>query len=582
MTKVRITQFAVFSMAGLIAVTPGFAQVDHRVRSNSESGAGRALDANNQVGSGGFNQPAQSQYGFDYGQRANEIITGNVTGLAGFQGISPIVANNAFRVGLPSAGLAQFRATSVGLPDVRSGFLTGGPGSYYDTQQIIPDAGSYARSVNLPGSTFLSSPYRRPPMPYERELQQQFLIRDPSDTRLQANQSIAPRTRQTPIVPGTSGSSITDTSRVSPFANAAGSSIFGTPSLAQPLSLNANPQSIYPIDFHSPSAGRLNPPGNRPDQRLASDTPIGMRKSLTNESRPDDPFSPMGSGDLTERGPLAGPVLNQGPPGPDGIPLQSSIKTTALTGGDRFLDMVAAVQAAQSDGIKDLGFIARAKSNSPNSDEKSFTENGSTELSVTPPAKSDSPAPKTGSVSDMASAAKWVSSTLDDPIKTFTGRYQGKLNDNMVAAEDALHRGQYYSAARFYEIASNIDPSNPLPLLGRGHALTAAGDYMSAVVSIERGIARFPQIAAFRIDLPAIVGRHDVFDIRRADLESRLETLEDYRLRFLLGYLEIYSGMTERGLNDLNKASSQAPSGSMIALFPDFVTGKAPVPELRD
>jgi len=58
---------------------------------------------------------------------------------------------------------------------------------------------------------------------------------------------------------------------------------------------------------------------------------------------------------------------------------------------------------------------------------------------------------------------------------------------------------------------------------------------MSAALSLQQGIARFPQIAAFRLDLPALAG--SVYDVRRADLERRLANSDQYELRFLLGYM---------------------------------------------
>ena len=178
-------------------------------------------------------------------------------------------------------------------------------------------------------------------------------------------------------------------------------------------------------------------------------------------------------------------------------------------------------------------------------------------------------------------AIRWADTGLDNPIQSFAGKYESQLNSYMTAAEDYLKRGEYYNAAAQYEIAYTIDPSNPLPLMGRGHALAAAGDYMSAVSSIERGIARFPQIAAFKIDLLTIAGRVDAFDIRRADLEHRLETNEDYRLRFLLGYIELYSGQEERGLRNLEAASKAAPADGIIAKFPDLLTGRIELPPIR-
>ena len=180
----------------------------------------------------------------------------------------------------------------------------------------------------------------------------------------------------------------------------------------------------------------------------------------------------------------------------------------------------------------------------------------------------------------LSEPAKWASEVIDEPLRTFAGRFKNKLNDYMLSGEEELHRGQYYSAARYFELASSIDPMNPLPLLARGHALAAAGDYRSSVRYITMGIERFPQIAAFRIDLPALLGRPDVFDIRRADLEDKLAVGENRELRFLLGYLELYSGLPDEGIQNLRIAAKASPPESIIGMFVDLILGLRELPPI--
>ena len=75
-----------------------------------------------------------------------------------------------------------------------------------------------------------------------------------------------------------------------------------------------------------------------------------------------------------------------------------------------------------------------------------------------------------------------------------------------------------------------------------------------------------------------MVGQSDVFDRRRADLERRLTYREDYELRFLLGYLELYSGLTDAAQKNLTLAAKGAPKDSVIARFPDLVFGMERIP----
>lgn len=558
------------------------AQIDYRVQRSNEQTAGRALDANQQVGSGGFNQPVSGQYRFDYGLRANEIITGNVTGLGAFQGYSPIGANNAFRIGLPSAELSRFRSTTVGLPEIQSGRLDYGPGSFYDPQQTISDAGLITRGMNAVGGSNLSSPYRRPPLPFEQNISQQFMLPDPTDRRLQNNTAFAPSLRQRPIAPETNNDLAISPISLPRYDLAAQSSLFGAPSIGDgrnrlSLSLPFNPLSAPPNAILP--ARTFGGPNN---QRIASDEPLGGTGI---------PHRPLGPGevpkppDMEHGSSPAGGDLPQGLLGPDGEPLSPGTSTSGPVGGDRYSQMLAAVSAAQQSGIRHIGLFARTPEPSatdataPGAIGVTQSPGGTGDGAIQPPAQ-PKPSESRKAIAELASAARWSGAGLDQPIKTFTSAYRGRFNEYMAAAETALKQGNYYDAARYYELANSIDGDNPLPLLGRGHALAAAGDYISAVGSIERGIERFPQIAAFRIDLPSITGRPDAYDIRRADLEKRLEGADDYRFRFLLGYLELYSGLDERGLRDIERAARMAPNGSAIPTFFNLLTGKEPTPEI--
>ncbi len=80
-------------------------------------GDGRALDANQQVGSGGTNQ-VQGQV--DYRAR-NDVVTGNVSGGRGFQGDVGYSAPGEFRSSLGSDSLFNFQARSLPSSPLISG-----------------------------------------------------------------------------------------------------------------------------------------------------------------------------------------------------------------------------------------------------------------------------------------------------------------------------------------------------------------------------------------------------------------------------------------------------------------------------
>lgn len=549
--------------AFLCAAQVAAAQIDHRVNNRVPGTDGRVLDNNTLRGSGGVNQPRVA--GFDGGLRANAIITGNVTGLAGFHAQTPVLQNNRFRAGLPSSGLSRFNAITVGVGEVRANRPLS-PTLYYGRAETFADLGFIRSGLTRPGSSQLITPFGRPlrlTTPTLSALSSNLF--DPTDALISRDPMISGLGMRQREVTLPSASSVPGASVIEPFTGAVGSSIFGTPGPSV-----VTPRSVAGLDRLRPArlgqSGRLEPLLGASVMDLLSTTEL--------------PIGQVGDQDLaSERSRLG---TTHGPigfaPGPATADPASSEAAPPDLGGDRFSDLLQAVQAAERIGVDRLGFLGRGAAE-PESGESAGE--GVKADGRTPRASASGRRPGRG-VAELSIAVRWASALLDHPIKSFAGKYGGRLNRYLALAEEAMGRGEYYKAAGQYELAMTVDPNNPLPLLGRGHALLAAGDYVSALLAIERGIRLFPQIAAFRLDLPALAGRHDAFDIRRADIEDRLSHTEHYELRFLLGYLELYSGLEQEGLRDLDRAAEAAPPDRMIAIFPDLIRGRRPLPPVGE
>ncbi|MBB6429542.1 hypothetical protein [Algisphaera agarilytica] len=132
--------WSAMAVAGLMAV-PATAQT------RANQGGGRALDANNQVGSGGTNR-LENQV--DYSAR-NDLITGNVAGGFGFQDDVGYSAPGAFLDDLGSEELFSFRAASLGSSPVianlpNAGTIRGGNIVVYNNFTTIPTS----RQINTP------------------------------------------------------------------------------------------------------------------------------------------------------------------------------------------------------------------------------------------------------------------------------------------------------------------------------------------------------------------------------------------------------------------------------------------------
>ncbi len=147
----------------------------------------------------------------------------------------------------------------------------------------------------------------------------------------------------------------------------------------------------------------------------------------------------------------------------------------------------------------------------------------------------------------------------DGPITSFVGKGESELNKRLKLAEQLLADGQYYKAADQYNFARIMDPQNPLPRLGRAMAFLAAGNYMTSTTNLFAAIQMFSPLAYFDLKMDAFLPDLRVLDRRRAELEQRLERREDFRLRFLLGFAEYYSGLKDIGLKDMTKAAEYFP-----------------------
>ncbi len=576
----------------LVFIALSYGQIDYRSDRLAPGMSGNLLDRNPMIGSGGYNSPVSNPW--MHGRGADAIVTGNVTGLAGFHGLTPLTHSNRFRETLPSASLSDFQRISVGIEDVQSGRAMR-PTYYLGQQETISDLGFIRHGLNRPGSSTVHSPFVQPRLltgTVQRDEPGQPLARPDlrGDLRLPESEL---GTTQKDFVPSASSSSLLRSpwGRPSPFSQATTSSLFGAPRASQAVLDQTNDRSdlsrfapvpydrtvellreleLREIEGETPGRG----PNDRRDLQTLTDGP-GLGSA--------SPSALVWPG--RERAlPTVGRSIERGP---FDFRRPSKSDPSAQVGADpdRFTLMYEAVWASQRAGRAISGFVRPATSPSGPTPEGRIPEDPLTTSEPASPSRSKPDSSATvadaeSMIADSVARLRWADKTVGDPITTFANESQDRLNTYLRDAETALHEGEYYRAAGYYELARSIDPRNPLPWLGRGHALAAAGDFLSAVLSLERGVGLFPQIAAFRLDLPSIVGRHDAFDVRRAELERRLETAENYRLRFLLGYLELYSGLVQEGLHDLELAARGAPEDSVIAMFPDLVVGRTNLPPL--
>jgi hypothetical protein len=549
---------------------------------------GRLFDANTQI--------SGSRYNFGRPQSplllGNSVATGNVRSGLSFRGFQPISDPTSFMTTIPSGALSNFRRDSVSVADAAlASPLIGGPW--------------YAPSLTAPTVGFLSG---------------QFLPRTPiPDQRLQParDSGIMTALRQPlgPIGPPPSAvrgsSELLSAQIIGMIPGELTSSIFGPPQppAATPTRETFTPSVVEPglrggqatigqtgINWTAPYLQEV--PGSRP--------PLGTMLDLVRERRlqrfpVDTEQEPGTPGELLPQ-PQPQPQLpsSLGPVMPE--PEQSDASPLTFGPGalaERFgesrtlrpgaMDSAGADLAGISAPLPDTSVLpgydvftdmqlAMALSGNPNADwfaqmQRAIRENPATAVMLRERADVD--------------AQEFIQQMLNSPIQTFHGRGESPKNNEMLRAESLMEIGHYFEASRRYQIAHRIDPLDPLPLIGRGNALLAAGEYLTAALALMQGFERYPELSRFALDLPKLVGGREIIDIRRADIMRMLETRDDPQLRFLLGYLEYFSGdakLRESGLANFDRAAHLDTSNSLISRMPALLRheGTLPPPKLPE
>jgi hypothetical protein len=501
----------------------------------------RSFEPNAGFGLGGtpINRPYSPMSG-------NAFASGNVRGGFALHSFSPISDPTAFRASLGSGGLSNFLRDSVSVYDAYGS--QGAPYSpyapFYDPARTAPTAGflSGQTSPGLEGG--LSKP-------------NDFSVARPTPGLL--NYGPPSQQRYDPLADRTGAPS--------PIAT----SIFGVMPI-KPVEINpvAKPMTDPITPLREP-----NRPGQAPspiaNDKMASrgqfDTRVTPRPIVEPLGAPLDVVLKGNVQDMLAAQKPMPSILDERPPVPDTPrdPAQPPLSprvgalrdASMLPGNDVFTDMRLALAMVSdpkaSEVFRDMQKAAAGMAR-----------------------------PTGQAAAQEIEAATFIDRLTKAPLKTFVGEGSSPVNDELLKGESLLQIGQYYDAARRFERASMLDPGNPLPNIGRGHALLAAGDYLSASLSLVRGLERFPELTRFDVDLKSFLKSGEIIDIRRADLMQQLERREDPTLRFLLGYLEYYTGDREHGLANLDRAALDADPASIIRRYPALLRneGLPPPPKM--
>ncbi|MFH1748568.1 MAG: hypothetical protein ABIG44_16155 [Planctomycetota bacterium] len=518
---------------------------------------GRLFDRNPQVGSGGYNyaRPLSPLI------PGNTIATGNVRGGMALRGYSPIGDPTSFRAGLGTSTLGAFRRDSVSVADYGSVYGSSLTTPYYDPSRTVPTVG------------FLSGQYgqatpRIGPLPSPGRSSTPLGVPGPLDLRVGAalgtDRGVSQRDSD-PLRAQIVGLSPGQSPELS-------SSIFGPlPSTMMPsMRLDQNlTTGLSQLPEVSERSSTLLAPYQTPrlDEPLGSRPPLGtpleyIRSRETSRVTGPEQTDPFAAQPSDEADLVPGPL---GAVPPESAAAPAPTRETLLPGDLRLRDISV---LPGYDVFTDMQ-LARTLEADPSA---GWWEQMQAVIRTEPAAAAI--------LDEQATlqAQEFIEQVRNSPIRTFHGAGPSVMNDELLKAESLLEIGQYFEAVRRYDVAHRQNPLNPLPLIGKGNALLAAGEYLSAVVALVQGFERYPEMTEFAFDLQALMGGGEIVDIRRADLMDRLRSREDPQLRFLLGYLEYYSGNQESAMQNFEKAAANDPSGSIISRFPEMLRREMRLP----
>ena len=128
--------------------------------------------------------------------------------------------------------------------------------------------------------------------------------------------------------------------------------------------------------------------------------------------------------------------------------------------------------------------------------------------------------------------------------------------------EALMRQGSYYQAAEAFGTAAIYAGQRVDMLQAKGHALFAAGEFMSSAFYLDRAIRASEQKPKERIDLRGLFKDSESFEKRLEDLTRWHERTKHETLLFLKGYVHYQMGEVEQARTALTEVQESQPMES--------------------
>ena len=152
-------------------------------------------------------------------------------------------------------------------------------------------------------------------------------------------------------------------------------------------------------------------------------------------------------------------------------------------------------------------------------------------------------------------------------IDSFIEGQQGRIADLMKRGEDLLARGAFFDAETRFNHVLDINPGNPLALLGRANAQLGAGLFLSSALSLRKLFGNYPEITGTRLSERLLPNRTRLLFSRTKILEriDRGRDLPSYGLCLAyVGWLLKEPATVDQGLKLMETSTEDRSLGFFL------------------
>jgi hypothetical protein len=506
---------------------------------------GRAMDANNRVGNGGFNQSRLPNQNVT----PNQIIYGNVTGGRAFTGPIHERDSGAFLGQLPGSSTDRFIRTSSSAPlPYQPQFDLSTPVPFYGVSRGAPAppgavrvgfTGAYIGGETNQMATTSMNQYK---------MSTDWQAVPLGITTLPGTRTTLLGTRPDELVLEISQGTQNQELQVN------GSPLYGIQS--QPAGEANNPLDIYGI----PS---LLPGGSTDRFRVEQGELRRMRIELQNSAQPGEQQQ------LNQNSDLSQPLNPNNSNGSVSSALSSSNdlinprSSASMQENPRRLNGPVPPELQSSQyaelrrrlaGIQNPVFAALQEAHDANAARRATAARAGGAASQPSAAI---PKPPPGMIRQPGAAAMLNL----PPVKInslATGVRAKGLHDLLASAEDLMRQGKFQTAVDRYNMAQQVAPNNPLITIGRANAELGAGAYRQASSELHLAFVSDPATLMAQYDLAAWFPADRLNAIRQELQDLSAKDPKGEMPEFLLAYLAYNAGDKQEAARHLTEARKRS------------------------